>query len=194
MEFTTEERSAARGKPEAIVRITVHDKPGAITFQLEGKLAGPWVRVLEECWQTAVKGRRVPCLRLDLTGVTSIDAAGEACLAAMHRRGAEFIAVDPLTKGQSPVSFGREYQGPPNGAGGEAAAAGASPPAAWSPATAPEPAGQAGVSGAWAKAPAAPPHVRHAAASTRRPQTDPAVSDIAAPKNHPKHPAAADGG
>ena len=81
-----------------MLRITVHDSPRALTFQLEGKLAGPWVRVLEECWQSAVTGRRKPSRRVDLTGVTSIDAAGEACLAALHRQGAEFIAADCLTK------------------------------------------------------------------------------------------------
>jgi hypothetical protein len=32
-----------------MLRITVHDKPEALTFQLEGRLAGPWVRVLQEC-------------------------------------------------------------------------------------------------------------------------------------------------
>jgi hypothetical protein len=31
-------------------------------------------------------------------GVTFIHAAGKACLAAMHRQGAEFIAADCLTK------------------------------------------------------------------------------------------------
>ena len=31
--------------------------------------------------------------------ITFIDGAGEACLAAMNRRGAEFIAADALTKG-----------------------------------------------------------------------------------------------
>ena len=81
-----------------MLRITVHDKPGALTFQLEGRLAGPWVRVLQECWQSALAGRRQPMLRVDLTEVTSIDAAGRACLAALHRRGAEFIAADCLTK------------------------------------------------------------------------------------------------
>jgi hypothetical protein len=35
---------------------------------------------------------------VDLTGVTSIDPAGKACLAAMHRQGAEFVAADCLTK------------------------------------------------------------------------------------------------
>lgn len=82
-----------------MLRITVHDRPGALTFQLEGRLAGPWVRVLEECCQSALASRREPILRVDLTGVTSIDAAGQACLVALHRQGAEFIAADVLTKG-----------------------------------------------------------------------------------------------
>ena len=78
-------------------RITVHDKPGALTFQLEGRLAGPWVRVLEECWQSALARQRQAILRVDLTEVTSIDATGRACLAALRRQGAEFIAADCLT-------------------------------------------------------------------------------------------------
>ena len=81
-----------------MLRIAIHDHPRALTFQLEGKLAGPWVRVLEECWQSAVTGRRKPTRRVDLTGVTFIDAAGRACLAALHRQGAEFVAADCLTK------------------------------------------------------------------------------------------------
>jgi ABC-type transporter Mla MlaB component len=81
-----------------MLRITVEDKPGALTFQLEGKLAGPWVRVLQECWQSALARQREPILRVDLTEVISIDAAGQACLAAMHRQGAEFVAADCLTK------------------------------------------------------------------------------------------------
>jgi hypothetical protein len=81
-----------------MLRITVHDKPGALTFRLEGRLAGPWVRVLEECWQSTLAGRRVRSPRLDLTGVTSIDSAGQACLAALHRQGAEFVAADCLMK------------------------------------------------------------------------------------------------
>jgi hypothetical protein len=34
---------------------------------------------------------------VDLTGVTFIDAAGKACLAALHRQGAELVAADCLT-------------------------------------------------------------------------------------------------
>src|SRR5690349_7541904 len=81
-----------------MLRITVHDKPLALTFQLEGRLAGPWLQELEQCWQSSLARQRKPTLRVDLTGVTFIDAAGQACLAAMHRQGAEFVAADCLTK------------------------------------------------------------------------------------------------
>lgn len=81
-----------------MLRITVHEQSEARTFQLEGRLAGPWVQVLQECWQTFLARRRKPLLRVDLTGVTSIDAAGKACLAAMHHRGAELVAADCLMR------------------------------------------------------------------------------------------------
>ena len=81
-----------------MLRITVHDSPQALTFQLEGSVAGPWLRVLQECWQGTLARRRKPILRVDLTGVTFIDAAGESCLACTHRAGAEFVAADCLTK------------------------------------------------------------------------------------------------
>jgi hypothetical protein len=81
-----------------MLRITVHDNPRSLTFQLEGRLAGPWLRELEECWQNALAAPHKLILRVDLTGVTWINPAGEACLAALHRQGAEFLAADCLTK------------------------------------------------------------------------------------------------
>ena len=81
-----------------MLRITVHDNPRALTFQLEGSLAGPWLRELERCWRSTLARHRKPIVRVDLTGATHIDAAGKACLAAMHRHGAELIAADCLTK------------------------------------------------------------------------------------------------
>jgi hypothetical protein len=81
-----------------MLRITVHDKPPALTFQLEGQLAGPWVRELEKCWQSTLRQQRRPILRVDLTGMTLIDAEGTACLTTLHRQGAEFVAGDCLTK------------------------------------------------------------------------------------------------
>jgi ABC-type transporter Mla MlaB component len=81
-----------------MLRITVHDDPRALTFQLEGRLAGPWLRELEGCWQGTLARQRKPIVRVDLTGVTFIDAAGKAFLAAAHAQGAEFVAADCLTK------------------------------------------------------------------------------------------------
>ena len=81
-----------------MLRITIHDAPRMLTFRLEGRLAGPWVRELEACWRGALAGQREPILRVDLTEVTSLDAAGQACLAALHRQGAEFVAADCLMK------------------------------------------------------------------------------------------------
>ena len=81
-----------------MLRITVHDSPRTLTLQLEGKLAGPWLRELEECWQSALARQPKPILRVDLSGLTFINAVGQACLAAMHGQGAEFVAADCMTK------------------------------------------------------------------------------------------------
>jgi ABC-type transporter Mla MlaB component len=89
--------SSDEDREAAMLRITVHDKPGALTFQLEGKLAQASVQVLAECWQTTMARYRKSIVRIDLTGVTSIDAAGRACLAVLHGQGAEFIVGDCLT-------------------------------------------------------------------------------------------------
>jgi hypothetical protein len=69
-----------------------------LTFQLEGKLAGPWVRELEECWQKTQTGNSVQALRFDLRGLTFIDTAGKAFLAARYAEGAEFVAAGCLMK------------------------------------------------------------------------------------------------
>ncbi len=81
-----------------MLRITLHDNPRTLLFQLEGRLEGPWVRELEECWRSAPASTPTPVLRVDLTGVTFIDEAGKACLAAMYRWGAQLIAADCQNK------------------------------------------------------------------------------------------------
>ena len=81
-----------------MLRITVHDNPESWTFQLEGRLAGAWVREVEECRRRTLAGHCRLSVSFDLTGVTFIDADGRAYLAAMHRRGAEFVAADCLTR------------------------------------------------------------------------------------------------
>jgi ABC-type transporter Mla MlaB component len=81
-----------------MLRITANDDPRVLTFRLEGRLEGPWVAELAQCWRSLLDGENRPTIRVDLTGVTYIDAAGKVGLAEMHEQGAEFIAADALTK------------------------------------------------------------------------------------------------
>jgi|SRR5579864_84600 len=81
-----------------MLRITVHDNVETLTFQLEGRLAGAWVRELEECWQRTLAGRSRPTVRIDLAAVTFVDADGKAFLATANRKGAKLFATDCLMK------------------------------------------------------------------------------------------------
>jgi anti-anti-sigma regulatory factor len=76
-----------------MLRITIHSEPTRRTFQLEGKLAGPWVDELERCWQSTLANPNTPALRFDLTGVTFIDTAGKEFLAERYAEGAELIVA-----------------------------------------------------------------------------------------------------
>jgi hypothetical protein len=81
-----------------MLRITVIDNVRPLTFRLEGRLAGPWVRELETCWQSTLVRYPLLALRFDLTGLTYVDADGKAFLAARHAEGAELIACGCLMR------------------------------------------------------------------------------------------------
>ena len=81
-----------------MLRITATDNPRILTFRLEGRLEGPWVVELEQCWRSTFDGTSRPTVCVDLTGVTYIDAAGRARLVEMHEQGAQFITSDCVMK------------------------------------------------------------------------------------------------
>lgn len=81
-----------------MLRITAEDNPRVLTFRLEGRLEGPWVHELEQCWRSLLNGASPPTICVDLSGVTYIDAAGKARLVEMHEQGANFIASDCVMK------------------------------------------------------------------------------------------------
>ena len=81
-----------------MLRITIHDDPGSRTFRVEGRLAGPWVREVDECWRRTLASQRERVFRFDLTGVTLIDAPGKAFLAAAHAQGVELVASGCLMR------------------------------------------------------------------------------------------------
>jgi anti-anti-sigma regulatory factor len=81
-----------------MLRITTTNCPQALTLQLEGRLEGPWVEVLAQCWSAALLNSNGRPVRIDLNGVTFVDGHGKALLAKMHAQGAEFLAGDLETK------------------------------------------------------------------------------------------------
>jgi outer membrane protein len=85
------------GMNATMLRITTHDSPEALTFQVEGRLVGDWAKELECCWKSTAQARenRVPII--DLTGVLFIDEEGKRVLAKLFREGAFFRTGGPMT-------------------------------------------------------------------------------------------------
>jgi ABC-type transporter Mla MlaB component len=73
-------------------RITTRGSDGELALTLEGYLTGAWVQELETSWHTVVATAPGAQLRVDLTGLCRVDAAGRELLAAMHRGGARLVA------------------------------------------------------------------------------------------------------
>jgi len=71
--------------------------PHSVSLVLEGRLTGPWVEELNAyCREMSVSQYR--CAKIDLGGVTYIDAEGKALLARLWREGAELRASGCLTR------------------------------------------------------------------------------------------------
>ena len=75
---------------------TQTDDIAGTVFELEGKLAGAWVKELEAGWQ----GRASPDqpVKVVLKAVTFVDAGGRELLAEMHQQRAELVAQGCMTK------------------------------------------------------------------------------------------------
>ena len=78
-----------------MLKITTHDSPAAVTFQVEGKLVAAWASELERAWSaySAEPKARV----VDLTGTLFIDEEGKRVLTKLFREGAFFRTAGPLT-------------------------------------------------------------------------------------------------
>ena len=79
-----------------MLKITLHDSATEFRLKLEGRLSGPWVHELEQCWKTASSTTHGRKTVLDLAEVDFVDPAGESLLAHMHSQGVELVAVTPL--------------------------------------------------------------------------------------------------
>ena len=79
-----------------MLKITRRDEGETAVIQVEGKLAGPWVKELEDYWRSGEVEPTRP-VRVDLTAVSFIDEAGEALLRTMCRERVELKAKGCFT-------------------------------------------------------------------------------------------------
>ncbi len=102
-----------------MLKITILKDVTRITFELEGKLSGPWVNELERCWQATVPVAAGVSLRVYLRAVSFIDSAGRELLAEMHRQGAELVGVGCMTEAiVEEIAGGRNGSATRRGKGG----------------------------------------------------------------------------
>lgn len=79
-----------------MLKIDIHTEERRTVFVLEGKLAGAWVKVLQDCWED-IDTTEQP-VRVMVCGVTFIDEKGKALLIKMHRGGVELVAEGCMNK------------------------------------------------------------------------------------------------
>lgn len=95
---------AANLHPEALeesfdmLRITTENRRSRIILSVEGRLAGPWVAALEQCWRELYAAVPRQKFSVNLCGVSYIDHAGKALLKEMHKLGGELIAEGCLNQ------------------------------------------------------------------------------------------------
>jgi anti-anti-sigma regulatory factor len=81
-----------------VLRITTRNIAGDVGLFIEGKLAGPCVSELENCWRRAVAGESPLPSLVDLTDVSFIDANAKQLLAQMHEHGIKLVANGLMSK------------------------------------------------------------------------------------------------
>jgi ABC-type transporter Mla MlaB component len=79
-----------------MLRITIQTDAIGTTLELEGRLTGPWVEELKDCWGRAREGEQE--VSVSLKAVTFIDGAGKALLRLMHRHGVKLTGDGCMTK------------------------------------------------------------------------------------------------
>lgn len=80
-----------------MLKVTTRQEVESITLIVEGRLAGPWVQELENCWSVVSEHGRAGVV-VNLTGVTFVDQFGQELLRRMWRDGAELKASGCMNK------------------------------------------------------------------------------------------------
>src|SRR5215467_7727058 len=88
----------AADEKTSMLRITTQKKRGKTVLDIEGRLTGPLVGTLEQCWRELHGASPDEKLHLNLCGVSFIDAAGRMLLKEIHRQGGELVAEGCLNQ------------------------------------------------------------------------------------------------
>jgi outer membrane protein len=83
---------------QSMLRITTEKKRRRTILNVEGRLAGPWVSALEQCWRELRAASPHDKFHVDLCGVSFIDGAGRMLLQEIHRQGGTLIAEGCLNQ------------------------------------------------------------------------------------------------
>jgi len=75
-----------------MLRISIHNHAPVMSFVLEGKLVGPWVKELEKCWERALAADPAKTMQVNLAAVTFIDSDGRELLARMRGQGVRLLS------------------------------------------------------------------------------------------------------
>ncbi len=78
------------------ISVQNHDQP--TTLQLEGRLSGPWVDLVERQWNDLARRVEPGTLSVNLRGLVYADAAGKKLLGRMIREGAQLSEAGLLMK------------------------------------------------------------------------------------------------
>src|SRR6266849_3675241 len=82
----------------SMLRVTTEKRRGKTVLAVEGRLAGPWVGALEQCWRELHAASPREKFHIDLCGVSFIDASGKVLLKEIHRQGGRLIAEGCLNQ------------------------------------------------------------------------------------------------
>jgi outer membrane protein len=83
---------------QSMLRVTTDKKRGKTVLSVEGRLAGPWVAALEQCWRELRTSSPQEKFHVNLCGVSFIDAAGKVLLKEIHSQGGQLIAEGCLNQ------------------------------------------------------------------------------------------------
>ena len=81
-----------------MLKITVEPGVREVRLKLEGDIAGPWVRELEECWRVTVASLVGRTVCLELAAVDHVDDAGRYLLALIAKAGARLVSRGVATR------------------------------------------------------------------------------------------------